>query len=184
MGKEVSVVTNSIPVEESTVEEDSSSREGLNIRGLLLRAVLILSAIVAAAALLAPILEWSQVRMDDLKYGRPRTDKLAVFVGHDDAEGIPTQLIAMNLNRRVVIIEIPGGDPSKIRTITGPYLVGHNEELATVTLRLLDVNSDSHPDLLVRVKDEEVVYINEKGAFRLMTKTERTQVERVMAAKP
>jgi hypothetical protein len=47
-------------------------------------------------------------------------------------------------------------------------------------MRLHDVNGDSHADLLVRVKNEEVVYINDRGEFRLMTRAERPTVERIL----
>ncbi|MCC6630225.1 MAG: hypothetical protein IT340_22825 [Chloroflexi bacterium] len=128
----------------------------------------------------AALVDWGRVRLDDLRYGRPRTTHLAGFVGHGDGEGIPTQLMATNLNRRITVIEIPGGDPARIRTIAGPYLVGKDEDLTVATMRLSDVNGDSHPDLLLRVKNEEVVYINDRGEFRLMTRAERPAVERTL----
>jgi hypothetical protein len=45
-------------------------------------------------------------------------------------------------------------------------------------MRLLDVNDDGHPDLLLRVRKEELVYINDSGQFRLMTRAERPVVEK------
>jgi hypothetical protein len=124
------------------------------------------------------LIDSARVRFDDLRYGRPRTTQLTGFVGHGDGDGIPTQLYAVNLNRRIVIIEIPGGDPNKLRAITGPYLVGRDEELTVATMRLIDVNDDGHADLLLRVRHEELVYINDSGQFRLMTRAERPVVER------
>jgi hypothetical protein len=47
-------------------------------------------------------------------------------------------------------------------------------------MRTHDVNGDGHADLLVRVKNEEVVYINDSGEFRLMTRAERPAVERAL----
>lgn len=121
-----------------------------------------------------------RVKLDDWRYGRPRTSQLTAFVGHGEADGAPTHLIALNLNRRIVILEIPGGDPSRTRTISGPVLVGKDEELAVATMRLADVNGDSHPDLLLRVKNEELVLINERGEFRAMTRAEKPVVERAL----
>ena len=141
-------------------------------------AIAVVSLVVVAVGI--ALVDWARVRIDDLRYGRPRTTQLAGFVGHGDADGIPTQLMATNLNRRITIVEIPGGDPAKIRTIAGPYLVGKDEELTVATLRLHDVNGDGHPDLLLRVKNEEVVYINDRGEFRLMTRAERPTVERTL----
>ena len=128
----------------------------------------------------AALVEWGRVRLDDLRYGRPRTTHLTGFVGHSDGDGVPTHLMATNLNRRITIVEIPGGDPAKIRTIVGPYLVGKDEDLTAATMRLSDVTGDGHPDLLLRVKNEEVVYVNDRGEFRLMTRAERPVVERAL----
>ena len=120
---------------------------------------------------------WGQIKLDDLRYGRPRTMQLSGVVGHEDSAGIPTQFVAMNLNRRVVVFEIPGGDVTKTRTMTGPYLFGANEDLTPVTLRLSYVNADREQDLVVSAKDEEIIYINENGTFRLINDGERAAYE-------
>jgi hypothetical protein len=97
-------------------------------------------------------------------------------VGHGEENGAQTQFIAMNLDRQVVIVEIPGGDPAKTRTYTGPYLVGAGEDLTPVTMRLSDLNGDKLLDLIVNVKSEEMVYVNRDGGFALMTPEERKQL--------
>src|SRR5207302_4957551 len=56
---------------------------------------------------------WWQVTQDDSHYGRPRTYQTDAVVGHNDSSTSPSHFIAMNLNRHVVVIEIPGGDSSK-----------------------------------------------------------------------
>lgn len=123
------------------------------------------------------LVSWSQTKLDDLRYGRPRTMQLSGFVGHNENAGIPTQFVAMNLNRRVVVFEIPGGDVAQTRTLTGPYLFGANEHLTPVRLRLDDVNTDKAPDLIVSVKNEEIIYMNEAGSFRLIKPEERAAFE-------
>ncbi len=115
----------------------------------------------------------ARVAFDDLRYGRPRTMPISAPVGHEDATDRPTMLIAMNLSRHVSVIEIPGGDVAKTRTLAGPYLVGAGEDLTPVRLRLGDINGDNAADLFVIVKQEEIIYINEGGAFRLSTREER-----------
>lgn len=137
----------------------------------------LLLCVIALAVVANSLLTWGRTRLDDLHYGRPRTMQLSGVVGHDDGSGVPTQLIAMNLNRRVVVLEIPGGDVTKTRTLAGPYLFGANEDLTPVTLRLAYVNADREPDLIVSVKREEIIYINENGSFRLINDTERTAYE-------
>lgn len=135
---------------------------------------------VALLLILNSVLQWGQVKLDDMRYGRPRTMHLSGWVGHNEGSGNMTQFVAMNLNRRVTVFEIPGGDPSQTRTLTGPYLFGANEDLTPVRLELQYINTDKHIDLVINVKDEQIIYINdsEAGNFRLINDEERTSVER------
>lgn len=118
------------------------------------------------------LLAWAQVKMDDLQYGRPRTSQLDAFVGHGEANGTPTHFTALNLNRRVTIMEFPGGDVTKPQAIVGPTLFGRDEDLTVIKLRVEDVNGDDKPDLTVQVKDERLVYINDGTTFRPITSDE------------
>ncbi len=133
---------------------------------------------VAIAGLLLYLLTstlvgWLGTKADDLQYGRPRTFQLDAYVGHDENSDSPTHFIAINLNHQVDIIELPGGDVSKARAISGPYLFGNGEDLTPVRLEVRDVNGDHKPDLLVDIKNEQVVYINSGTDFHLMTDAER-----------
>ena len=82
----------------------------------------------------------------------------------------------MNLNRQVLIIEIPGGDASKTRTLTGPYLFGAGEDKTAVLLRFDDINRDGSKDLIVNVKNEEIVYLNKDAQFQPITAEERIKL--------
>lgn len=135
-----------------------------------------LLALLAVYVLLSSVIGWGRVALDDLRYGRPRTFHLSANVGLPEEANAPTHFIAMNLDRQVVILEIPGGDATKTRALPGPYLFGAGEDLTPVTMRLADVNGDSAADLIVRVKDEEMVYINRDGSFNLITAEERQQL--------
>lgn len=117
-----------------------------------------------------------QTWIDDLRYGRPRTMQVSAYVGHGERPGQPSHFIAMNLNRRVVVIELPGGDSTKARTLQGPYLFGANEDLTPVMLRVNDVNGDTKGDLVIAVKNEEIIYINSGDTFRLINDAERQQL--------
>ncbi len=139
-----------------------------------------LLAIMAIYVVVSAGIGWVQVFIDDWRYGRPRTVHVTAQVGRAEETMGPTRLIAMNLDRQVLIIEIPGGDVSKTRTLIGPYLVGANEDLTPVTMRLTDVNDDKLPDLIVGIKNEEIVYINRGDSFGLMTAEERQQILRQM----
>jgi hypothetical protein len=139
-----------------------------------------LGAAVAAVALyliVSTLITWTQVKLDDMQYGNPRTTHLDAVVGHGDSTEAPTHFIAVNLNRQVSIIEIPGGDISKATAISGPYLFGDGEDLTPVHLQAEDVNGDGKPDLIVTVKNEQLVYINDKDTFRSITADEKTKLE-------
>jgi hypothetical protein len=121
---------------------------------------------------------WSKTWIDDLRYGRPRTQHLSGTVGHNENTGEPTHFIAMNLNRRIMVVELPGSDATKAQVLQGPYLFGANEDLTPVTLRLQDINGDAKNDLVLSVKQEEVIYINTGQSFRLISADERTHLQK------
>jgi hypothetical protein len=131
--------------------------------------------LVLGYLLLTPVLGWGQRRLDDLRYGFPRSTQVDGFVGHGEQDGEPTHLVGLNIHGQISILELPGGDASTLRTIQGPYLVGADGPYAVPMLTLQDVTDDGNVDLLVQIRDEVVVYVNENGTFRLMTPTERAQ---------
>lgn len=140
----------------------------------------VLTLLLCALALVLvgnSLLQWGQTKLDDMRYGRPRTTHLEGWVGHNEAAGNITQFVAMNLNRQVTVFEIPGGDVSQTRTLKGPYLFGANEDLTPVHLQLQYVNADKDIDLVINVKDEQIIYINEGGSFRLINGQERIDYE-------
>ncbi len=140
-------------------------------------AITLVLAVLALYVVVGLAMGKLHVFVDDLRYGRPRTTQLNGFVGHDEASGQPTHLMAINLNRQVVIIELPGGDPAKTRSIAGPYLFGADEDLTPVVLSLYDADRDGQVDLLLDVRRELLVYLNKDGAFRLPTAAEEAQLK-------
>jgi len=69
---------------------------------------LLLTLAVAGYLALSAALAFVQVKADDLTYGRPRTTHLDAYFGHaGEAPGRPTHILAVNLDRRVVVIELP-----------------------------------------------------------------------------
>lgn len=130
-------------------------------------------ALVALSAVMGNVVGWGREQLDTIRYGNPRTFQLAEAIGHNDTPTSPTRLIAMNLNRQVVVLEIPGGDASKVRTINGPYLFGADEDKTPVLLRLADLNNDGTKDLVVTIKNEELVYLNKDTEFKLINADER-----------
>ena len=109
---------------------------------------------------------WWQVHQDDATYGRPRTFQINAVVGHADSPSNPSHFIFLNLNRHVVIVEIPGGDASHARIYNGPTLFGNGQDLTPVTGEFRDVNGDGKPDMIVHIQDQTLVYINDGTQFR------------------
>jgi hypothetical protein len=156
-------------------------KDGVTLLQRLHTAIYAVTLVLAALAIyvvVSLLVGKAHILIDDLRYGRPRTAHLDAFVGHDEAAGHPSHLMAMNLNRQVIVVELPGGDAAKARTITGPYLFGADEDLTPVLLDLRDMDGDGHVDLLLDVRNEQIVYVNRDGVFRLPTATEQAQLNR------
>jgi hypothetical protein len=51
------------------------------------------------------LINWWNITQDDIHYGRPRTFQIDQRVGHND-EQTPSHFIAINLNRRIEIIDL------------------------------------------------------------------------------
>jgi hypothetical protein len=155
-------------------QDTSALRERMHVG---VYGITLLLAVVALYAVIGLFVGRLSVFVDDVRYGRPRTFQLEAYVQHNETPGRPTHLMALNLNRQVVIIELPGGDAAKARTINGPYLFGANEDLTPVKLSLRDMDRDGQPDLLVDVRSEQIVYLNRDGEFRLPTGDEQAQLQ-------
>lgn len=138
-------------------------------------AALVLGAL-AVYVLIGALIGRINLLIDDIRYGYPRTMHMQAFVGHEEGSSQPTHLIALNLDRQVVVLELPGGDPSRIRSIIGPYLFGADEHLTPVIIGVSDVDGDTLPDLLLDVRRERIVYLNRDGVFRLPTPEEQARL--------
>ena len=108
---------------------------------------------------------WWQVHQDDVTYGRPRTYQVDAVVGHNDSVTNPSHFIFLNLNRHVVIIELPGGDTTHARIYNGPTLFGNGQDLTPVTAVFKDVNGDGKIDMIVQIQDQRLVFINDGTQF-------------------
>ena len=100
-------------------------------------AVIVGMLLMAALFLMMNTLgSWWQIHQDDVTYGRPRTYQVDAVVGHNDSVTNPSHFIFLNLNRHVVIIELPGGDTTHARIYNGPTLFGNGQDLTPVTARI------------------------------------------------
>lgn len=126
------------------------------------------TAIVAIAIIVSVVIDFGRIVLDDWRYGRPRTTHLTGYAGlAAERTGRPSHFIAMNLDRQTVIVVLPGGDPTYVQTWQGPYLFGLHEDLTPVVLSLADADGDGLADLVVTIHNEQVVYLNRDGTFRL-----------------
>ena len=164
----------------TTARTGSSPRASITVPPislhLLAYIVTALLVLIAIYAIMGNVMGWARGKINDVQYGATRTFQTDEVVGHGDGAGTPSHFIAMNLNRQVLVIEIPGGDPSQLRTITGPYLFGAGEDKTPVQLRFDDLNRDGSQDLIVAVKNEEIVYLNKDGQFQPITPEERSKL--------
>src|SRR5438132_3878224 len=137
-------------------------------------------AMLALWTVLSMAVSWGSTTWNDLHYGRPRTFQIDAFVEHNEAAGIPSHFIALNLNGRIEVIEFPGGDGSKARIYLGPQLYGPGDDLIPVTLSFVDVNGDHLPDMIIHFGTTRIVFINDQGGFRPLLPEERLPVEQFL----
>lgn len=110
---------------------------------------------------------WWQTYQDDLHYGRPRTAHLEAVVGHNnDSLTNPTQFVFLNIHGHIDIVEIPAGDPSKMRVYIGPVLYSNNADLVPATGEISDVNHDGKKDLIVHIQNQQIIFLNDGSTFK------------------
>lgn len=129
---------------------------------------------------LTMLLGWGNTLLNDMRYGRPRTFQIDAYVGHNEQSGIPSHFLAINLNRHIEVIELPGGDATHARIYIGPQLYGNGDELVPVTLNFIDANGDGKKDMLISFQGSRVVFINDQNGFRPLQAGERVQIERFL----
>lgn len=87
-------------------------------------------------------------------------------VGHNDASGKPTVILAINVGSETQVIEFPGanfnGSPRILATITN---YGRNPQRVASDVRLEDINGDAHPDLVIYTRGVTRYYVNKDGTF-------------------
>lgn len=143
-------------------------------------------AVVVAFQVLSGLMFWAQVKIDDVRYGFPRSYQTDGYVGFGESNGQPTHFVALNLHRQVVVLAVAGDDPTHVVTIKGPYLYGVRDEYTPVTLRLVDVTGDGYPDLVLGVDHQQLIYVDEPrlGTFRPLALQERAAASQALGGAP
>ena len=110
---------------------------------------------------------WWSVTQDDWHYGRPRTYQTDAVVGHEDSPSHPSHFNALNLNGKISVIEIPGGDTAHSQIYNAPTLFGAGQDLVPVTLSFEDCNGDGKPDLNIHIQgsDKIICLVNNGKTF-------------------
>jgi len=126
--------------------------------------LVIMTLFLTGFVLIPPALQkWS----DDRIYGYPRTFQVDANVGHGDSNFPVSHFIALNLNGRIEILEIPQGDAEKLQPHL--YLIARlamqGSDLVPVTVSFGDMNGDGKPDMLVTFNGTQWIWFNNGTQF-------------------
>ncbi len=146
---------------------------------MLSQAITIMLAFCALVALVLAVqtgVGWVERRLDDLRYGFPRVAQVSGVVGFGDSLQTPSQALAINSDGQITIIVLPAGDSARLNVLAGPYLVGYDGPYEVAQPYLVDANQDDRLDLLVRIRGEDLVYLNRGDSWSIITSEERKQL--------
>lgn len=140
----------------------------LDRTGAVLSLALACAALWLAYSVIGIGLNWGRIKLDDIRYGYPRTFQTDGYVGYGELSGLPTHFTVLNAHRQILILMVPGTDPAHVTVIKGPYLFGPDQEFEPATLVLQDVNHDGHADLVLHVAGQTITYLNDPGKHTFM----------------
>ena len=110
-------------------------------------------------ALTATALAWTTVKLDDIRYGYPRTFQMNGVLAAHTAGNQRAHFLVQNLQGQVWITIIPDDVARRVLVIKGPQLLGTDRSLAPATLALQDVNRDGYTDLMLNVDGKTFLYL-------------------------
>lgn len=126
--------------------------------------MLIVAVFMTGYVLIPPALQrWN----DDRVYGYPRTYQTDANVGHGDSRYPLSHFIAVNLNGRIEVIELPQGDTDTLHPHL--YLIARlamqGSDLVPVTVSFADVNGDGKSDMVVTFNETQWILFNNGTTF-------------------
>ena len=104
---------------------------------------------------------WTEVKLDDLRYGYPRTYQAdgALIARPMAAEA--AHVIVLNLQGRLWLVVLPEGARQRVAVIKGPQLLGPGRDLVPATVMLRDINNSGRTDLVVHAGGRTFVYLQD-----------------------
>jgi hypothetical protein len=135
-------------------------------------------ALVASLVLVQHGFQYAQrmVNSVQISHGAPLSARIVGYVGHGDERNYPTVIETYNVGGQISVLVAPGGDFRDLTVLEGPYVMGSDGPFEMARPDLRDITGDGHVDLLVTVRNETVVYVNDDGQFRLITGEERARL--------
>ena len=145
-------------------------RAKIHVSPFALQALVFILAACALVVLSNAAFSWTQRTIDDVRYGTPRTVTMqAPLFGQ-----APSGVVATNMAGQIVILVYPDNDITRQILLQGPYLFGADGALEVPHIGVADINSDQQPDLVLTIKNEQVVYLNRGDTtLSLITAEER-----------
>ena len=111
------------------------------------------------------LLAWGVGKYNDIVYGYPRFFQTDAVVGHNDSPAHPSHFIALNLHGQVIVIELPGGNPTKSYDYVGPTMIANGDDRIPITLTFSDVHHNGKPDMFIHIQDHEFYFCNDGTKF-------------------
>lgn len=110
---------------------------------------------------------WWTSTQNDWAYTQAfRTFSVDQAVGHNhDSAAHPSHFIVQNDHRRVLIIELPADDASKLIIYAGPLLLGDGQDRTPVTISFQVDAQSGRQDLVLHVQDQSYVFTNTGTKF-------------------
>lgn len=135
-----------------------------------------LVAILVFWLVISQVVTWGTNKLNDIKYGYPRTFQMNAVLGNGDSPTHPSHLLALNLSGEIILEVFPAGDASHAKDYILTTLAGPESALVPVTLQLIDPGHTGKPDLVINIGAIQSVLVNDQGSFRPPTPVEQQQL--------
>jgi hypothetical protein len=132
-------------------EEEQPIKRGRRVHWLVYVGIVLFIGIVGWLGFTS-LGQWWQGKQDDWTYGNPRTFQTDAVVGHNDSNSNPSHFIAENLKGKIIVVEYPGGDPSKGRSYV-ITTIPDNQGNPPVKVKFQGLTGDGRLDMIVEIGD-------------------------------